>query len=219
MSGGPIPRLLHAVWVGPPMPGHLEANLREWARLHPHWHVKLWRDADLAWLANRAIYDRADALVPADAVGQFRADIARYEILHRHGGLYVDCDTRPLRCVDDALVADTFAAAEDEHWVGNTYLGAVPDHPVMAALVGGIRANLRRRRPGWRANRLSGPRYLTPIWREHGAHVAPRELFFPYNYADVKAGAVPEEFAPDVYAVHEWRHTRDVMAQRKEAVR
>lgn len=209
-----IPRVLHQVWVGGRLPEHLAPCVRSWRRLHPTWEYRMWTDQDLGWLANRDLFDRAAELVPDDAVGQFRSDLARYEILHRHGGLYVDCDTRALRTVDRVLDGrDAFAVAEDRRWVANTYLACVPGHPVMAELVAGLPARIAAL-AGRRANVLSGPQYLTPIWRAHGCHVDPPDRWFPYSYRDVRAGRVRTQFGPDVHAVHLWQHTRDLLAAR-----
>jgi mannosyltransferase OCH1-like enzyme len=189
--------------------------VESWRRLHPGWDHVLWGDDDLGWLANRALYDAALAVVPPDAVGQLRADIARYEILDRHGGFYADADTECLAPVDDALAGhDAFAVAEDPSWVGNTYLGTVRSHQVLSDLIVGIEASIiinRGRRPNW----MTGPRYLTSAWRRHGCHVDPTERWYPYSYRDVKAGTVPTTFGDDVVAVHHWGHTRDVLAARR----
>lgn len=195
------------------MPERFTVWRASWKRHHPDWEHVLWSDSDLGWLANRGLYDHAGDLVPADAVEQFQADLARYEILHRWGGLYVDCDTEALRPIGDALAGHAeFAVAEDTRWVGNTYLAATPGHPIMAALVAGIAGNVARHR-GDRPNRLTGPKYLTPIWRGHGAHVAPTDLFFPYSYRHVRDGTIPTDYG-DAYAVHHWDHTRRVLARR-----
>lgn len=212
-----IPRILHQVWVPPggQLPRHLAKAVQSWRDLHPDWTFRLWGDADLGWLEHRDLYDAAPDLVPADAVGQLRADIARYELLAEHGGLYTDVDTVALRPVDDALTGhDAFAAAEDPTWVGNTYLGCASGHPVMRDLVAGLRTSVGRADGRLRPNRLTGPRYLTPIWRRHGCHVAPRRLFYPYSYSHVKAGNVPSDFG-DAYAVHLWSHTRQVLEGRQ----
>lgn len=209
-----IPKILHHIWIGSPLPDHLAACVDSWRTQHPHWEHRLWTDEDLTWLAHRDLYDRAPNLVPRDAVGQLRGDIARYEILHRYGGLYVDADTQALRPVDQALAGHAaWAAAEDSNWVGNTYLGGTAGHPVMADLVNGIPASIAAHR-GRRPNRMTGPRYLTPVWHRHGCHVAPRELWFPYSYSDVKAGTVPDDVG-DAYALHLWQHTRDVLGARQ----
>lgn len=211
-----IPHKIHQIWVPPgeDIPAQYLKGIQSWWDHHPDWKYKLWTDNDLKWLAHRDLYDRAPELVPADAVGQLRADIARYEILLRHGGLYVDIDTVCLKPLDEALAGhDEFAAREDPHWVGNTYLGCVPDHPAMAQLVAGLRSSIRRAYGRIRPNRLTGPRYLTPVWMWHECYVAPQHLFYPYSYSHVKAGTVPTDYG-DAYTVHQWGHTRSLMKAR-----
>jgi hypothetical protein len=205
------------MWGGPDMPVYIQQNLRRWQDLHPEWTFVLWRDIDLDWLEHRDLYDAAPELVPADAIWQFRSDLARYEILAKHGGLYVDCDTHPLRPFDAALAPwSAWAAWEDQRFVGNSVLYANPDHQVMRELVAGLRESIDRGvLQRFRPNRLSGPRYLTPIWLAGGWFVALRRLVYPYSYADVKAGTVPVAFGPDVLCVHQWHHTRQMLEARR----
>ena len=37
-----------------------------------------------------------------------RADFIRYCILHKYGGIYIDCDIHPLRSLDDLFKKDYF---------------------------------------------------------------------------------------------------------------
>lgn len=211
-----IPKILHQIWVPPggDIPAQYLKGIQSWMDHHPGWEFKLWTDKDLEWLFHRDLYEQAPGLVPVDAIGQLRADIARYEILLRHGGLYVDLDTVCLKPLDEALAGhDEFAAYEDSHWVGNTYLGCVPGHPVMEKLVAGLRRSIRSSRGSMRPNRLTGPRYLTPVWMRHGGYVAPQHLFYPYSYSHVKAGTVPTDYG-DAYAIHTWGHTCALMKAR-----
>jgi inositol phosphorylceramide mannosyltransferase catalytic subunit len=211
-----IPRVIHHVWIGRPMPRHLQDCVASWARAHPQWEHQLWTDDALQWIPNRSLYDRAGELLPDHAVPQMQSDLARYAILQRHGGLYVDCDTECRRNVEPALEGHSaFAAAETDRWVGNTYLAAEADHPVMAALVDRVADHVVAYRGFRSAGRMTGPRFLTPIWREFGCHVAPRHLWFPYGYDDVKRGQVPTNHGT-AYAVHYWQHTRDVLAARRQ---
>jgi mannosyltransferase OCH1-like enzyme len=209
-----MPRLLHFIWVGSTMPDHLMSNVHWWKMLHPSWTVRIWTDRDFGWLANQRLFDEAESIVPRDAVGQFRSDVARYEILLQHGGFYADVDTHPMRPIDDSVLKhDAFAVKEDRTWIGNTYLGSAPGHPVFAEIIQGMQANVKRFR-GRRANILSGPKYITNIWRRHGAYEAPTTWGFPYSYADVKRGTVPATIPDTAYAVHEWHHTRRLMEAR-----
>lgn len=211
-----IPKIIHHIWIGGDVPLHLAQNCIAWADLHPDWDFKLWTETEIdeIGLQNRALYDQAEKIVPRDALEQFRADIVRYEVLALFGGMYVDVDTRPLRNIEPALAGHhEFAAREDRTWIGNTYVGAVPGHPIMRDIIAGMPANVHRFR-GKRPNKLSGPQYITPIWNRHHGHVAPQRQWFPYSYIDVKRQTVPETFAEDVYAVHDWDHTRRVIASR-----
>jgi mannosyltransferase OCH1-like enzyme len=209
-----IPRKLHFIWVGPTMPPHLAANVDRWRELHPTWRVKIWTDRSLGWLTNQQLFSDAESIVPRDAVGQFRSDLARYEIILQEGGFYADVDTYPVKAIDDSILNRTeFAVQEDPTWVGNTYLGGRAGHPLFREIIAGIPLNVRRHR-GRRANVLTGPKYITPIWRRHDGYVAPTAWGFPYSYTHVKRGTVPDRFGPDTYVVHQWQHTQTVMEAR-----
>lgn len=213
MQDQTIPKRLHFVWVGSPIPGHLLSNVSEWRALHPDWSVHIWTDKNIPILRNSDLYQRAKSVVPLDAVGQFRADILRYELLYDFGGFYADMDTRPLRPIDDAIGGhDVFAAMEDQNWVGNTVLGAIPGHPVMKELVSVLPLNAKYNR-GMRPNKISGPQFLTPVWKRHKAHTDPSELWYPYSYRDVINGTVPSDLG-NAYIEHQWDHTRRVLKSR-----
>ncbi len=204
-----IPQVFHFVWTGPPMPDHLRAYMATWEQVNADWDCQLWDEAALAgWMTNQDLFDRADEFTRS--VGQFRADIARYEILHRHGGIYVDVDFEARKPLDD-LIVDTscFAAWErDGVWINNAIVGAEPGHPLFAELIAGLPANVERR-IGKRPNILSGPQYLTPIARRHDITVFPAALFYPYSWSELERSG---EAFPDAYAVHHWANRRAKLA-------
>lgn len=210
---------LHFIWLGPPMPDHLRSNIYAWERMHPDWMAHVWTEHNIPMLRNMELYKQAKNLVPADAVYQFRADLIRYELLYDFGGFYADADTRPLKSINDELSGhDVFAAMEDQSWVGNTYLGSVPGHPLFADIITSIAGNVKRN-PGKRPNVLSGPKFLTPLWRRNNGYTAKSERFYPYSYMHVRNGSVPDAFGDDVVAVHEWYHTATVMENRRAHTR
>jgi mannosyltransferase OCH1-like enzyme len=186
------------------MPDHLREYVATWTRVHPGWSHRMWTDSDLDWLENQELYDFAEAITRH--TGQFRADVARYEILHRYGGVWIDCDFEALNPIDELLLGvDCFAAWEtDDVWVGNAILGSVPAHPFLADLIAGLPANVRRKR-GKRPNVLSGPQYLTPIAVRHGVRLFPAAQFYPYDYNHLERAG---DSFPDAYAAHRWENTR-----------
>ena len=196
------------------MPKHLRDNILCWETLHPDWEVKVWGDKDLDWLENRPYFDLAERYVPADAVGQFRADIARYEILHRDGGFYADCDTYPLKPIDDALRGRReFAAREDQNWIGNTYLGSVPGHEVFADAIKSLPNSIDCNK-GARPCISTGPQFLTPIWMQYKCYAAPTHEWFPYSWSDVRQGN-KLTVNGDPYCVHQWSHSAELKEKRE----
>src|SRR6185312_5336399 len=93
-------------------------------RHHPGWEQRLWRDDDLPELG-----------VPAEIIARAEnpvelADVARFHIIARHGGVYVDTDFECLRPLDSLLKGvDAFAAFQLPGEVNTALLGATACHP------------------------------------------------------------------------------------------
>lgn len=179
-----------------------------WQR--PGWTLRHWDGPDELYpLANQDVYDRAGEISAAHA-GQLRADVLRYEILYRHGGVYVDADFECLRPIDPLLEGvRCFAAWEvPDTWINNAILGCEPGHPFLGRLIDGLAANVEAHLR-FRPNRMTGPQYLTPVWREHGAAdqvtIFDKDLFYPYLWDEL--GRASESF-PGSWAVHHWLNAR-----------
>ncbi|CAM9490094.1 unnamed protein product [Hapterophycus canaliculatus] len=103
------------------------------------WEVRLWTDEDVDGfgLENRAAYDVARNF------GQ-KSDILRYEILLRHGGLYVDVDFLCLGSFDSLHARYEFYAGVSNTGtfeLNNGLIGCRPGHPVMRDIVDRIRGS------------------------------------------------------------------------------
>lgn len=212
-----VPKTIHRIWVGGDMPEQYRQYEDEWRRLHPGWDIVTWGDADLRWLTNQTMFDNAERYVPADAIGQFRSDIARYEILFKHGGIYVDCDVQPVKSFEPLLAPQAFAGWEEQRkFVGNTVLGSEADHAFFAKVIRELPDNAERHK-GKAATWLSGPRFLTALYNEMSVHyratikMYPQSYFYPYSYSDLKGKVDPSHREyPDAYAIHHWQHQRDL---------
>lgn len=122
----PIPRILHHIWLGSPFPARFHAFRASWLEHHPvkdgeylliekchivilclisdpiypaskGWTHHVWTDVEVAPLLD--ILWNKKAYLAAPNYGQ-KADILRYELLQRHGGLYVDVDMECVRSLD-----------------------------------------------------------------------------------------------------------------------
>lgn len=202
-----IPRVVHRIWLGGDEPEWLARFAETWTQ--PGWELREWGDDDVAALfplRNQDLYDRAEEIAP-DHVGQLRSDLVRYEILHRLGGVYVDADFECRRAIDELIAgADCFVVRVTPRWLNNALMGAVPAHPFLERLIDGLPANVEAKL-GSKPNRLSGPQYLTPLWRKHGEDVRVLKAahFYPYLWDELERG---EEDFSGCYAVHHWANRR-----------
>ena len=123
-----IPRTIHRVWLGAaPMPDEHERFGETFAEHHRGWEMRLWTEPDLPMLGIAAI-EHGRSRTHSEL-----ANLARYEILHRFGGIYVDTDVECRRSFTPLLGGiRAFAALESPGRVGNAVLGAIPGHPVFA---------------------------------------------------------------------------------------
>lgn len=134
-----IPRLIHQVWcAGGAPPQDVVSRAEAWERRHPDWRVVLWTEETLPPLHNQAIFDACE-----DAAQ--KAQIARYELLLRYGGIAVDCELECRRSLEPLLDGiDGFVVARPDRKPTATIMGAVGGHgfveAVVAALPRGIAA-------------------------------------------------------------------------------
>src|SRR5690349_16789560 len=93
---GDIPKKTHQIYFGQEMPDRLFANVRELRDLNPGWTHTLY-DAALAEEYIAKHFDRriqrAYSLID-DRYYAARADLLRYLIVYREGGVYLDIKSR-----------------------------------------------------------------------------------------------------------------------------
>jgi mannosyltransferase OCH1-like enzyme len=128
-----IPRVFHQIWLGEgSFPYAVERE--SWYRLHPDWEHRLWTERDLP--GDLELKEAANLLrQPAE-----RADILRLELLHRHGGVYLDADFECLKPIDPLLEdVSCFLGLLDSGRVSNAVIGAVPGHTLLAKAMAEVR--------------------------------------------------------------------------------
>lgn len=139
---------------------------------------------------------RADAaeVVPENAVFFFRksiapfADLFRYQLLHDHGGWWVDTD---VYCLTSRLPDQPRAWAEDEPGIfNNAILRFPPRDPLCARLL----ENARERVPRLTRYDELGPVLLSEVLARHGPadHAGTTAAFYPLHWLDAHFVWLPE---------------------------
>ena len=130
-----IPRAITQFWDDPAPPAEITALTESWTAHNPT-HAYRRFDADSAADYLRAHYppDVAAAFARAESPAQ-QADIFRLGYLAREGGIYTDADDRAATALDHFLPAHaSFVAFQEEYGtLGNNFIAAVPNHPVITS--------------------------------------------------------------------------------------
>lgn len=159
---------------------------------------------------NQGVFDLAERICPQH-VGQLRADVVRYEILHRFGGVWADADFELLRPFDQLIEgAGLFAAWEiQDRWLANGLMGSVPGHPFVGRLIERLPESVRRH-AGFKPNRMTGPQFLTREFRRAKPDLRglPQRLFFPYGWKEAERFGPGDRWPQDAVAVHHWANKR-----------
>jgi mannosyltransferase OCH1-like enzyme len=191
-----IPKVFHQIWLGKEeRSSKFFEYSQSWIQRHPDWEYKLWADKDVFLLCNQSQYDASRTMAQ-------KADILRYEILQRFGGVYIDTDFECLKNIED-LISDmtAFSAFEDDRGaVAIGIMGAIPGHPVFIDVVARLSEGFDSTLPPCDT---TGPRLFTNcVQGRTDIHIFPHSVFYPQHYSGHVWGPLSE-----AYAVHHWAHS------------
>jgi mannosyltransferase OCH1-like enzyme len=188
MNGDPIliPRTFHRIWLGrEPLPTVYAEYGDTWLRHNQGWELRLWTDENLPDLERAEVLDQS-------RIAAERADILRYELLWRFGGVYVDTDFECLRPIE-ALIAglDFFTAylkrgtSKTPARVNNALIGSVPGHPILRRAMTEAKT---AEDPSEYSKDAAGPLFFDRIVGDFPeARVFDAPYFYPVNTRERKA--------------------------------
>lgn len=206
-----IPRIIHQIWIGPYEPP--ADAMATWKTLNPTFRYELWDDARCSSFGFK---NAAKIAEQPEWAG--KADLMRYEILERHGGVYIDADSEcVLPLTDEMLDHDSFACWENETirrgLISNGYLGAVQGNRLMQSLITDAATRNMAKARAWLT---VGPMFLTQMvarLRYTDLHVYPSHYFIPRHYSGM-------EYHGDgpIYAKQGWGSTLNSYTLRAGAI-
>lgn len=143
MSTLEIPHIIHQTWKDAHVPPQFQPFVDGWKAMHPTWEYRLWTDADNLELITSK-YPHLLSMYNAFDNGVKRADVARYCILHTHGGVYVDLDFECVKPLDGLVdgggkqfvigTEPTFHAKRIRKypfWLCNAFMASVSHHVIL----------------------------------------------------------------------------------------
>lgn len=202
-----IPKIIHQLWIGPkPMPTKF---MDTWRDKHPDYEYIRWTEAEIN---KRGIKFECGNAINRMSEINGKADIMRWEILYRYGGIFLDADSICIEPFDDVFLSKTaFAGFENETvrkgLVATGTMGFVPNYPLCRAAVDWIlRNDTSPETTNRRAWFTVGPGLLTRlldtgIYKDFS--VFPSYSFLPFHFTGNKYHGHKK-----VYAYQEWGSTK-----------
>jgi inositol phosphorylceramide mannosyltransferase catalytic subunit len=207
-----IPKKIHFVWLGSPLPERYQKMVDSWIKFHPEWEVKVWTEVDIEpfQIQNKLAFDKATNW------GE-KSDIWRYEILHRFGGLYVDTDfecVKPFDVLHKSCEFYTGICSDRRALLGNGLIGSSPQHPILTKCIEKITVGSGDQ-SGGRIQEQTGPFLFTDCFMEVAGKYPGKVVAFPSIYFyplapqdrvdDYDTEEIKKKWLkPESFAIHYW---------------
>ncbi len=201
-----IPKIIHQIWIGGPLPDVFKKYMTTWKQMHPGWKYKLWTDDnvhELFPLYNQKFYDQSESM-------GVKSDILKWEIIYRFGGVYVDTDYECLKPLDELHCRYDFYTAYqplDAFFVqlGAALYAAYPKHPILNHCIETIKDDWHHKG----APKKSGPCHFSKSFMVMAGKNGSRDIAFPafyfYPLESKQRVLRRQEWMQDgAYAIHHW---------------
>lgn len=219
-----IPKKFHWLWFGPQkLPMEYVGYIREWLALHPDWEGHIWQPPFIGEIRNQDVYDSIHfgrvqpfsmaGHPPEIASAVQLADIVGYELIWKYGGVYLNCDIKPIKNIESLIDGKrAFCAKEDDAHLVNMAMGCVPGHEFFNAVIERLPSRVMELQ-GMPFEHQTGAKLLTEVygWGNWDLDVHSPEIWNPVHFSQVPSGGsgvngFDANAHPESYAVHGWGH-------------
>jgi mannosyltransferase OCH1-like enzyme len=182
---------------------------------NPDWEYKLWTEENLPKLSNQ---DKFDYVLKYDvSVDKYAklADIARYEILYRYGGIYIDADSECLKSLDPLINNEMFSVREGEKasgFISNAIIGCASNNSVIKEMMDYIASldnSLLSQTLAWK---ITGPVVWTKILSNHPeVKIYDSIYFLPTGHPEDLFRIFRRRNMKYSYTDHHWATTNEIL--------
>jgi mannosyltransferase OCH1-like enzyme len=206
-----IPKIIHYVWVGGPLPDHHKAYMASWQETNPEFQIICWNEDNIDFglpAVERAYRDKQYNKV---------SDLVRHVVVMQMGGIYLDTDFQLFKPLDILLSHKCFYGFQHEtdhpDWIAPGAFGAEPGHWFLAKVLDRM-SEIEGTIMGRTRVTTLGPQLVTSMLRNEGLSAyspsgvyvkdifcTPKHWFYPFDLGET---FTPECVRDDTLAAHFW---------------
>ena len=197
-----IPRIIHQLWIGTKERPY--KFMDTWKNNNPDFQYIMWDETEIKKNLKLQCLDKINAMKEING----KADIIRWEILYKYGGIFLDADSISLAPLDDNLLnTSAFASYENEisrnGLVSTVAMGFPKEHPLCLMAIKWILNNNISNKSAWQT---VGPGLITRLYKTNifsDITIFPSYYFLPVHFS----GQIYTGHGK-VYAHQEWGSTK-----------
>lgn len=201
-----IPKIMHQLWIGTkPSPIKL---MNTWKEKHPDFEYIYWNEEE--FVKRNMIFDCKKEIDEIEEING-KADIMRWEILYKYGGVFLDADSICIEPFDDEIMSKIcFAGWEQEKvrkgLIATGTMGFPVNHPLVKEAIKWIKNNKVTQKAGLMAWQSVGPGLLTRMYNTgkfQDLHIFPSYTFLPIHLTGIEYKGHGK-----IYAYQAWGSTK-----------
>jgi GT2 family glycosyltransferase len=202
-----IPKIIHQLWIGTkPAPKTL---MDTWREKNPDFEYIFWNEDEFL---KRNIYFKCQEKIDDIEEINGKADIIRWELLYKFGGIFIDADSICIEPIDDELInKKCFAGWEQEEvrlgLIATGTMGFPPKHPLVKNAIKWILNNdVSQNKANLMAWQSVGPGLLTRMYNTgeyKDIHIFPSYTFLPIHLTGLEYKGHGK-----IYAFQAWGSTK-----------
>jgi mannosyltransferase OCH1-like enzyme len=182
-----IPRLIHQTWKTNDIPNKWYSYTQKVKLLNPDWEYKLWTDEDNENFVKSEFPDFYPIFMGLSK-NIMRADVIRYLIMYKIGGVYLDIDyemLKPFDFEDYSVVLPmnrSLKHGDSMDGLGNCIFASVPGHKFWSDVIQDLQKNPPIVNDYMQVFGSTGPAFLTRIFNENSyddIYIPERLIYHP----------------------------------------
>ena len=194
-----IPKIIHYCWFGGKPKGKLvDECLDSWKKILPDFEINEWNESNYSsdsFFFNECI---------AKSKYAFASDYARFDILYKLGGIYMDTDMLVLKPLNNLLNTDCFFGFETENNISCGIIGSMEEDSFISIILKELNSVIS----GTYFNNYTIVQVVNKLyrnlnnWDSENIAIYPIEYFYPYPYGS--DGNPLSYQSKNTYTIHLW---------------